>query len=128
MCSAFGPSVEGGALSCLISEGSIWSALQSEWECLRAKNAELRKENRKQILRFHTSDCCNRKGDFKGWSVPEQVEFVKALLVIFNRHSFNVHSYGVHLGEMVEEILETAVYAASDPSPVIQNLAPLGED
>lgn len=101
------------SLSCLISEGSAWSALQSEWkECLRAKNAELRKANRKQIRRFHASDCSNRKGDFTGWSVPEQVEFVQALLAIFKRHPFNVHSYGVHLGEMVEEIPVTA------PNPV----------
>lgn len=96
-------------LSCLISHGDIWSALESEWiACLDDKNKELKKAGRKTLSRFHASDCSTRNGEFRGWSTPEQIEFTKALLAIVNRHSFNVHSYGLHLGELVEEIPEVA--------------------
>lgn len=100
-------------LSGLISEGRIWSALRDDWKtCLRDKNHELQRAGRKQISRYHASDCSNRRKEFKGWSIGERDEFAKALLAIFKKYSFNVHSYGVHLGEMVEEIPVTA------PNPV----------
>src|SRR5207249_183482 len=92
-------------LACLISSGEIWDALESEWaNCLDAKNRELKKAGRKAISRYHAADCSSFKKDFEGWSKPEHLEFVKALLAIFNSFQFNVHSYSVNLHEMVEEI------------------------
>jgi hypothetical protein len=92
-------------LSCLVSSGENWDELETDWtNCIESKNVELRKNGRKIIHRYHAADCSSCLQEFEGWSVPEQIEFVKALFAVFNRFRFNVHSYGVNLREMIEEI------------------------
>ena len=74
-------------LSCLMAKADDWVLIEADWlKILADKNAELRKAGRQEISRFHTSDCSSRKGDFEGWSVPEQIELVKQLLDIFHVH------------------------------------------
>lgn len=92
-------------LACLISNGKNWFHLENEWlNLLDAKNRDLKKAKRKLISRFHASDCSCRLGDFKGWSTPEQIEFTKALLAIFNKYEFNQHSYAISLKELSDAI------------------------
>lgn len=92
-------------LACLISNGKNWFHLESEWlNLLESKNRELKRAKRKSISRFHAADCSSRLGEFRGWSTPEQIEFMKALLKIFNKYEFNQHTYAVSLKELSDAI------------------------
>jgi hypothetical protein len=92
-------------LACLISNGKNWFHLESEWlSLLESKNRELKGAKRKAISRFHAADCSSRLGEFTGWSTPEQIEFMKALLRIFNKYEFNQHTYAVSLKELSDAI------------------------
>ncbi|MGO8774128.1 MAG: hypothetical protein ACLQHT_07685, partial [Terracidiphilus sp.] len=74
--------------------------IESEWKnVLRQKNEELKKAGRQQISRFHAADCSSRLGEFKGWSVEEQIAFVKRLLVIFHKHMTSVVAYTVPIND-----------------------------
>jgi hypothetical protein len=87
-------------LSCLMSDR--WAFIESKWKrCLREKNESLRKQGRPQISRYHAADCSSRKGDFKGWTVEEQIEFTTRLIGIFNRNFVNVIAYSMPLDEFV---------------------------
>jgi hypothetical protein len=68
---------------------------------LRDKNQSLREQGRQQLSRYHAADCSSRKGEFKGWTVKEQVEFAKRLIAIFKKHFVNVIAYSMPLDEFV---------------------------
>ena len=71
-------------LSCLISDDSMWPWFELDWlKVLDEKNAELKIAGRKTISRYHAADCSNLFGEFKGWTVPEQIEFSLKLFDVF---------------------------------------------
>ena len=85
-------------LSCLLARPKDWMWIESSWrKVLRRKNEELKKAGRQQISRFHAADCSSRVGEFKGWSIEEQIEFVKRLLAIFKNYMTSVVAYTVPL-------------------------------
>jgi hypothetical protein len=87
-------------LSYLLARPKEWMWIESEWKkVLRQKNEELKKAGRQQISRFHAADCSSRLGEFKGWSVEEQIAFVKRLLVIFHKHMTSVVAYTVPIND-----------------------------
>jgi hypothetical protein len=87
-------------LSYLMARPKEWMWIESEWKkVLRQKNEELKKAGRQQISRFHAADCSSRLGEFKGWSVEEQIEFVKRLLAIFKKHKTSVVAYTVPIDD-----------------------------
>ncbi len=74
-------------LSCLMASAEDWIAIESDWKkILDEKNAELRQAGRQEVSRFHTADCSSCKGDFKGWTVQEQIDFSTKLLDIFHKY------------------------------------------
>ncbi len=87
----------------------MWSWFEMAWlNVLEKKNQELKKQNRPQISRYHAADCSSLKGEFKGWSVDEQIEFSRNLFKVFRTHPIHVHSYDMPLQLMVQQIPETA--------------------
>jgi len=96
-------------LSCLIASGKSWFEMERSWKlCLKAKNKQLKKEGRTLLRRYHASDCNGRHKDFEGWSVEEQIAFVKGLLATFKR-TRGVHAVGyvLNLDELCEVFPET---------------------
>ena len=95
-------------LSCLTGDYAAWFWIEQEWlKVLTTKNVELAAQGRKTISRYHASDCASRLGEFKGWSVDEQLPFVKDLLAIFERYRLDVASYTINLAEMQDVLPET---------------------
>jgi hypothetical protein len=98
-------------LACLLSDGKNWWEFRRHWnKCLHAKNKCLKKEGRKQISRYHAADCSSRVGEFKGWSVSEQISFTQDLLRVFNYRFQNVISYSISLGDFKEVFPEAESY------------------
>jgi len=94
-------------LSCIISTGEQWNALETDWKgVLAAKNHELSDAGRKTITRYHATYCNSRWGEFKGWHRDGEIEFTASLLGIFNRYEFNQHSYSLSLKELASTIPE----------------------
>lgn len=81
-------------LSCLIATGKSWLEMERTWKLhLRAKNKQLKKAGRPEISRYHATDCSSMHGEYEGWDVTEQIEFVKGLLGTFQR-TRGVHAVG----------------------------------
>jgi hypothetical protein len=92
-------------LACIFTEGSTWSWFELAWQnCLDKKNAELSKQGRKQLSRYHASDCSSRVGEFKGWSTDEQIDFTQSLMRVFLDLPVNTIAYTVDLKELTLEI------------------------
>ena len=61
-------------LSCLTGDYGAWFWIEQEWlKVLNTKNVELAAQGRKTISRYHASDCASCLGEFKGWTVDEQL-------------------------------------------------------
>jgi hypothetical protein len=95
-------------LSCLHGDIAHWTFLEMEWVAmLEAVNKGLRAKGRKELSRYHAAERASRKGDFAGWSLPEQIELTKAILRILENHALHVISYSIDLRTLVQEIPET---------------------
>ena len=71
-------------LSCISGKGSAFLEMGRMWKLrLHAKNKQLAREGRKQISRYHATDCNARYGEFHGWEKEERNEFVLKLFEIF---------------------------------------------
>jgi hypothetical protein len=86
----------------------MWPWFEMAWEkILEEKNEQLKEQGRKQISRYHASDCSNLLGEFKGWTPDEQIEFSLKLFKVFRDHPVHIHSFDLPLQMMVEEFPET---------------------
>ena len=81
---------------------------------LTPKTENWQTEARQQISRYHAADCSSRKGEFKGWSKEEQIEFTKGLLSVFKRRFLNVVAYSMPLQEF------TSVFPECAANPVVE--------
>ena len=96
-------------LTCLVTYDNMWPWFEMAWvKVLEDKNAELKRQGRPQISRYHAADCSNLKGEFKGWAVSEQIEFSLKLFDVFRKHPVHIHAYDIPLQLLVQEIPETA--------------------
>lgn len=103
-------------LSCILARPKEWMWIESNWKkILRQKNSELKRAGRMQISRYHASDCSNRKGEFKEWTVEEQITFVRQLLVIFNKHMTYVVAYTLPIADFKDIFLSPV----EDPLPAM---------
>jgi hypothetical protein len=95
-------------LSCLMSDPSGWMWFESAWKkVLRNKNKSLKSQGRRLISRYHAADCSSLKGEFEGWTVAEQIEFTKSLLLACKKSKFfDATSYSMPLDDFVEEFPE----------------------
>lgn len=95
-------------LSCLIGWGGEWFWFENLWlNCLEKMNKQLRGQGRKELSRYHASDCSCRLGEFADWTTDEQRQLTQQLLAIFSRHPLVVISYTVDLNDIVAEIPES---------------------
>lgn len=100
-------------LACLVSDDSMWPWFEMAWvKVLEEKNEQLKKENRTLLTRYHAADCSSLRGEFTGWTVEEQKEFVIKLFHVFEKHPVHIHSYDMPLQLLVQEFPETK------PNPV----------
>jgi hypothetical protein len=96
-------------LSCLVAYDNLWPWFELAWvKVLEDKNEELTKQGRPTISRYHAADCSSLKGEFKGWSVDEQIEFSLKLFDVFRRHPVHIHGFDMPLQLLVQEIPEAA--------------------
>ena len=95
-------------LTCLQGEIGMWLSIDLEWRKMLDKvNKRLRRQGRREISRYHATDCQNFRNDFEGWAEDEQIELVKEILKIIKGGSFHVNAYSVDLKQLQEEIPET---------------------
>jgi hypothetical protein len=94
-------------LSCLIGHTRTWLWVEWAWlNCLEKKNKQLKAGRRKELSRFHAADCSSRLGEFKGWAVDEQKEFMSCLIRVFQRHPLAIISYTLDLRDLAAEFSE----------------------
>ena len=98
--------------SAVIAEGIDWMWFDVDWQnCIEQVNRKLKKEGRKQISRYHASDCSSREGEFAGWTTDEQISLTQQLLNVFRNHYTKTIAYTVDLREFIEVFPE----GQSDP-------------
>jgi hypothetical protein len=101
------------SLTCLVLYDNMWPWFEMAWlKVLEEKNAELKKQDRKLLSRYHAADCSSLHGEFKGWSVPEQIELSQKLFKVFANHGVHFHGFDIPLQHMVKAVPETA------PNPI----------
>lgn len=92
-----------------MSDPPDWRRIETAWKKrLAAKNRELRAQGRTEITRYHAADCSSRRGEFKGWTVPEQIDFTKTLLKTLERRFLNVIAYSAPLDVLIKVFPEHA--------------------
>jgi len=107
-------------LSCLSAKPPTWGWVSLDWQaCLDEKNAELKAAGRKQIRRYHATDCSTAHRDFEGWDKPEIDAFSRKLIAIFAKPSsdgLQVFASSVSLRD-----IETIFPEALPDSPAFAN-------
>ena len=102
-------------LSCLVGHGGMWWFIEAAWlGILEKKNKELRAQRRKELSRYHASDCSNLKKEFNGWTQTEQIEFVDQFIRKVFRYPMVIVSYTLNLDDMIAEFPE----AKENPYPL----------
>ena len=100
-------------LSCLVSSIAGWIYIEWEWlKIIEWKNKQLRKHGRRELSRFHAKDIDNFKGEYKGWTPDERLEFSIKLTEVFKHNAVHIHGWDMPLQILVEEFPEVA------PNPV----------
>jgi hypothetical protein len=100
-------------LTCLVGYDNFLPWFELAWvKVIEEKNEELTKAGRPAISRYHASDCSNLKGEFRHWTIEEQIEFSQKLFSVFRKHPVHIHSFDLSLQVLVQEIPE----AASNPT------------
>jgi hypothetical protein len=98
-------------LSCLLAKADNWQWINLDWKAvLEETNADLVRQGRTEIRRFHAKDLNNYAEDFEGWSPEERKEFSERLIKVFDKPSnrVNGHSESIDLQALVRLIPETA--------------------
>jgi len=93
-------------LSCLTGDSPNWVWIEFEWlKILNKKNAELAAAGRKQIRRFHATDCGSRRNDFEGWDVKtEQIPFMAELIAKLEKYRLDVTGFTINLKELAKYV------------------------
>jgi len=101
------------SLSCVVGDDTLWPWFEIDWvKVLEWKNEQLRSQGRSEISRYHAADCSSCLGEFKGWTVDEQIEFSQKLFEVFKKHPVHIYGFDMPLQLLVQEFPETK------PNPV----------
>lgn len=96
-------------LTCLVTFDHVWPWFERAWvNILDKKNAELKRQSRPQLSRYHAADCSSLRGEFAGWTVEEQIEFSIKLFEVFRNHPVYIHALDMPLELLVQEIPEAS--------------------
>jgi hypothetical protein len=102
-----------GALNPIFSPCPVWldmagcgGGLNNWLNVLEKKNKELKAQGKKELSRYHASDCSFRYNEFKDWTVPEQIEFTDQLIRKVFRHPMVIISYTLDTRDLVAEFPE----------------------
>ena len=69
-----------------------------DWErCIQEWNQWLRARHRKQLSRYHASDCSNKKNEFKRWSSNERNELTADLIKILQKYLLHTLAYAIDM-------------------------------
>jgi hypothetical protein len=94
-------------LSCIAGHPSYFNWFRVAWDyALEVKNKQLESRGRTLISRFHAYDVNEKKGEFKGWSDDERLEFMLSLVNVFRFHNFVIFACTVNLNDLVSEFPE----------------------
>jgi hypothetical protein len=97
-------------LACIISHGGhLWWFEQAWKRCIEKKNAELVRQGRTELSRYHAAYCSSRKDEFADWSIDEQVAFFETLLNVFRYHETAIFSFTCdlrHIEQTFPEAIE----------------------
>jgi hypothetical protein len=107
-------------LSCTVSGGDVWGIFENEWQrCLSKKNAELRSQGRKELSRYHATDCQGKYREYKGWSELEQIGFTKELLNALKQVPLHSSAYTLILDD-VREIFKAHFHRARTAKQLLE--------
>jgi hypothetical protein len=95
-------------LSCLQADVGMWAFVELAWlGMLERVNARLKQQGRKELSRYHATDCQSHRREFEGWTTDEEIELTKMIVKIFTEHKFHTNAYSLDLKHLQEEIPET---------------------
>lgn len=81
-------------LACIISHGGHFWWFEQAWKrCLEKKNADLKRQGRKELSRYHAAYCSSMRDEFGGWGIDEQIAFFESLLNVFRYHETAIFSF-----------------------------------
>lgn len=88
-------------LSCSVGRSVQWTHFERAWAgALNKVNLKLRKEGRKEISRYHASDCAGFGNEFKGWNVEEQKALTASLIEALRLVPMHSVAYTVFLDDL----------------------------
>jgi hypothetical protein len=76
-------------------------------KCFGEEESELKAQGRKELSRYHASDCSFRYKEFADWSVAEQIEFTDQLIRKVFRHPLVIVSYTLDTRDLIAEFQES---------------------
>jgi hypothetical protein len=79
-----------------ISRPKQWRAWTKDWEAQKRKVPP----GRRPIEVFHSTDCANYRGEFKGWDKAERDPYVAQLLPVLGAHELAGIVIGVNLNDL----------------------------
>jgi hypothetical protein len=88
-------------LSAVVGVGTVWRGLSKSWNaCIEKRNERLRAQGRNTISRFHAAECNSQDNEYKGWSRPEQIEFMAELIGILGREELDSVAFALDIGDL----------------------------
>jgi hypothetical protein len=89
-------------LACILSNGMRWMGLEAAWKrCIASENRRLKKLGRPALSRYHAADCSSCLGEFRGWTVDEQISLTKQLFQILKNYSTYTVAWDVKISDIV---------------------------
>jgi hypothetical protein len=89
------------ALGCVLARGMDWFDLAKNWNrVLDRKNRELARAGRPVLSRYHSSDCNNMNGEYKGWEPAERDRFVADLILVVQKGKARITGNTVSLQDI----------------------------
>jgi len=100
-------------LSCVMTSGGLWWCFENAWlNWIEKTNSILRKQHRRTVKRYHSTDLQSFAKDFKGWNENKRKAFLEGLLKVFGRHNVAIISYTVSLKD-IEEVFPSGIRGKS---------------
>lgn len=111
------------ALGCVLARGMDWFDINKQWNrVLDRKNKELVRAGRPTLSRYHSSDCNNLQGEFKGWTPAERSQFLSELIGVLSKSKAKHKAHIVGNTVDLRDVGENFPTRESNPRPVAYGL------